>query len=95
MQPISVQNSEMLRLLAEDSSIISIQPYKAAANGHLFQEGDEAILHGLENFSEFNGQKVKISAIRKNEDFGRTYYIEGAINKFVNWVYEYRLKPVK
>lgn len=91
---ISTQNEAVIRMIADDPNFTSVQALKGEANGHLFKEGDEAILHGLEHFPEFNGQKVKISAIRQDDEYGRAYYIEREINHLINWVYEYRLKPV-
>jgi hypothetical protein len=63
----------------------------ASSNGHFFKPGETRTLIGLESFPEFNGQTVEITNIREDGEHGRAYYVKGAINKYVNWVYEYRL----
>lgn len=62
---------------------------------HLFHPGDEAILAGLEDYPQYNGDTVTIEAVRQGGVFGRCYYVKGRINQDLNWVYEYRLeKPL-
>ena len=88
---ISISDPDELRLAANNPRIKSIELFRSKENGHLFKVGEERELTGLEDFPEFNRQKVKITAIRENGESGRAYYIEGPINQFLNWVYEYRL----
>lgn len=89
---LTIGDPQLLRDLASDPSVLSMELFPAPANGHKFAPGDTCILHGLESFPEFNGQQVTITSIREDGVKGRAYYIEGAINEFLNWVYEYRLK---
>lgn len=76
---------------AENPSFKSEELFKAPCDGHKFTAGQECTLHGLTDFPEFNGTIVKITAIREDGPRGKAYYIKGPIDKFVNWVYEYRL----
>lgn len=59
--------------------------------GHKFNIGDTRTLVGLVDFPEFNGEQVEITAFRSDDEYGKTYYIRGRINQYLNWVYEYRL----
>lgn len=53
--------------------------------------GETRTLTGLVDFPEYNGQKVKITAIRMDGPKGKAYYVEGKINDVVNWIYKCRL----
>lgn len=87
----STDNPDTLRAIAKDPSFTSAELYKAQSKGHKFAPGEIRTLTGLEHFKEFNGQQVKITAIREDGPYGKAYYVEGKINEVVNWVYEYRL----
>lgn len=88
---ISLTSARDIRANADNPFIVSDELFKGAQNGHKFSVGQHVKLVGLVDFSEFNGQPMKITAIREDGARGRAYYIEGKINKFLNWVYEYRL----
>ena len=64
---------------------------KIEASGHKYRPGEIRTLIGLEDFSEYNGEEVEITAIRKDGEYGKAYYVKGRINEVLNWVYEYRL----
>lgn len=81
-----------LRLSSALDCVQSAELYTAPADGHKFAVGETRILTGLQDFPEFNGQPVEITAIRQDGPKGKAYYVKGEINKFVNWVYEYRLQ---
>lgn len=91
---ISTDDPRLCRALADDPRFTSAELFQAAADGHSFRPGQTCILAGLESYPEFNGQQVKITSIREDGPRGRAYYVEGSINRFVNWVYEYRLQPL-
>lgn len=93
METISTDSATMCRELSGNPNLISSQLYKAESNGHKFKVGDKCTLTGLQDFLEFNGQPVEVESIREDGTHGRCYYIKGEINKFINWVYEYRLTP--
>jgi len=89
------ENIRVLRELSGDPAFTAAELFKSEACGHRFAPEQICELHGLESFPEYNGERVKITAIRKNDDDGsRTYYIEGRINEVLNWVYEERLKEI-
>lgn len=81
----------MCRAISGDPRFTSLELFVAQSNGHKFTPNQKCTLVGLMDFPEFNGQEVVISSIREDGARGRSYYINGEINKFVNWVYEYRL----
>lgn len=83
---------ETVRAIAENPNFHSVELFTKEAEGHQFKAGDMAILHGLEDYPEFNGSTVEITAIREDGMYGMAYYIRGDINKLVNWIYEYRLQ---
>jgi hypothetical protein len=91
MSDITLTNEQDLLNPFLQALITPAETQIAPTNGHLFKPGETRILIGLESFPEFNGQAVEIINIRKDGKYGRTYYVKGAINKYVNWVYEYRL----
>ena len=66
--------------------------FKVDEDGHKYKVGETRILVGLEDFPEFNGEQVEITAFRSNDEYGKTYYIKGRINQYLNWLYEYRLE---
>lgn len=88
---VTITNKEALRELADSPLLTSKELYPSNENGHKFSVGDECTLTGLQDFPEFNGRTVEITAIREDGPRGKAYYIKGDINKFMNWVYEYRL----
>lgn len=85
---------EVIREMAGDPQFVSNEPYATEPNGHLFSVGEEAELHGLTNFPEFNGTRVTITNIREDGPYGKAYYIKGGLAKYINWTYEYRLNKV-
>lgn len=89
--PITLTDPSLCRALANDPKFVAEELFIAPSNGHKFKPGETRELIGLEDFAEFNGQKVLITSIRENGAAGKAYYIKGAINKYLNWVYEYRL----
>lgn len=91
--PCSITDVATLRSLSNDPNFVSMELFKAEADGHKFAVDETRTLVGLTSFPEYNGEKVKITAIRKNGPNGsKAYYIEGRINAVLNWVYEYRLE---
>jgi len=89
-------NAKVISAIEQCSGMmfVSEELYKADADGHKFKPGDVVELHGLEDYPEFNGEKVTISAIREDGQHGKAYYfktsnIDLAYN--LNWTYEYRL----
>lgn len=92
MKAASITNVEGIRAIADNPDFHSEELYRSVPNGHLFAVGDECVLHGLEDFAEYNGDKVKITAIREDGSRGKAYYVSGRINEMLNWVYEYRLR---
>lgn len=89
---ITIADPDAIRTASKDPNIISVQSRTTEESGHLFKVGETRTLTGLVDFPEFNGQTVKITAFREGTERGRAYYIEGEINQFLNWVYEYRLR---
>ena len=75
--------------------LINKELYKGKQNGHKFNVGQKLKLVGLQNYPEFNGEIVEITAFRQNGQYGKAYYFK-ANNSWVetqlNWVYEYRLE---
>jgi hypothetical protein len=90
---ISISDPDLLRAIKGDPSFENAELFPAAPNGHKFAAGQVCILTGLEEFSEYNGEEVTITAIRDDGPRGKAYYISGRICEVVNWVYEYRLLP--
>jgi hypothetical protein len=88
---VTTTNPDICRLLSGKDIVKSEELYKQNADGHKFSVGETRILTGLESYPEFNGELVEITAIRKDGDNGKAYYVKGRINQFINWVYEYRL----
>ncbi len=88
---ISITSPKIIRAMAGNPNIESVELFRAESNGHKFKPGETRVLHSLQDFPEFNGEKVVITAIRDDGPRGKAYYVEGTINQFVNWVYEYRL----
>lgn len=92
-QLVSTDNPLWIRLNADNPGYKSEELFKAPSSGHKFTADQECELMGLVDFPEFNGTAVTITAIREDGPKGKAYYIKGPIDKFVNWVYEYRLNP--
>lgn len=91
IQKISTDDPDVCRAISGNPDYVSVELYQTAPNGHKYSVGETRTLTGLEDFPEYNGQEVKITAIREDGPHGKTYYIEGKINEMINWVYEYRL----
>ena len=89
---VSISDVKLLREISDNPDYVSEELFKGDNNGHKFKAGNIATLTGLEDFPEFNGTKVEITSIREDGERGKAYYIKGDIDKFINWVYEYRLK---
>lgn len=89
---VTIADPALLRAASKNPDIVSVQSRTTEESGHLFKVGETCTLTGLVDFPEFNGQKVKITAFREGTERGRAYYIDGEINQFLNWVYEYRLQ---
>ena len=65
-------------------------------NGHLFKKGEKAILHGLEDHPEYNGEEIEITNLRMNSGDERAYYFKGsALLDHLNYIFEKRLKKIK
>lgn len=92
---VSIDDPGVLRHLKDDPQFESAELFRASPRDHKFAVGQVCVLVGLQDFPEFNGEEVKITAIRDDGSRGKAYYIRGRINDFVNWVYEYRLSPVE
>lgn len=90
-QLISTDNPLWIRLNADNPEFKSEELFKASCAGHKFTAGQRCELVGLVDFPEFNGTLVTITSIREDGPKGKAYYIKGPIDKFANWVYEYRL----
>ncbi len=88
---VSTENPVIIRMLSGSGCIKNAELFQATSNGHKYAPGETRMLTGLESFPEYNGQEVKITAIRSDGSHGKAYYVEGKINEVVNWVYEYRL----
>jgi len=68
--------------------------YVSEPDGHKFSVGEKLRLVDLETVPEYNGDIVEIVAIRADDYYGKTYYVEGSINEVFDWVYEYRLERI-
>ena len=71
--------------------------FKAESNGHLFKPDDKVLIHGMENLTHLNGEVVTICSIRKDGEYGRTYYLKDnpKVIDEIDWTYENRLKKIK
>jgi hypothetical protein len=88
---ISIDDPNFLRAMKGNPSIEGVELFRAAPRDHKFTAGQKCILTGLEDFPEYNGDEVKVTAIREDGPYGKAYYISGRINEVMNWTYEYRL----
>ncbi len=70
---------------------ISAEIFQTEKSGHKYNIGETRTLVGLESYPLYNGTTVVISSYRDDGEFGKAYYVQGAINEYLNWVYEYRL----
>jgi len=71
--------------------------FPAKPEGHKYAPGDICRLKDLTRVKQFNGQIVEIIAPRDIYDTGgstKAYYVGGAINAELDWVYEDRLELV-
>ena len=69
--------------------------YRSKANGHKFKIGDFLELYGLEDYPQFDGEMVVITAIREDGIHGKAYYFQSNNEDLMdqlNWTYEYRLR---
>ena len=69
--------------------------FRAERSDHKFDIGQRLVLHGMENYPEYNGEVVTITSIREDGPHGKAYYIKADNPKVelqLNWTYEYRLK---
>jgi len=76
---------------------ISGEVFKGTNNNHKFKPGEKAILFGLEDYPEFNGETITITSIRKDGRYGKAYYFNSDNQDLLlqlNWTYEYRLNKV-
>lgn len=89
--PISTDDPEACRIISKHPDFQSAELYKVESDGHKYKPGETRTLTGLVDFPEYNGQQVKITAVRMDGAKGKSYYVEGKINDVMNWVYEYRL----
>jgi hypothetical protein len=87
---VSISDADWLRENAH--TINSEELFKTDKNNHKLDVGETRTLVGLVDFPEYNGEQVEITAFRSDGEYGRTYYIKGNINRYLNWVYEYRLQ---
>ena len=74
----------------------NVEAFKADANGHIFKPEDKVVIHGMENLTDLNGEVVTISAIRKDGDYGKAYYLKDnpKVLAEINWTYENRLRKI-
>jgi hypothetical protein len=89
---VTATDPAICRFMANSPIFTTEDMYKAEPNGHKFKVGEIRTLHGLESYPEHNGEQVEITAIREDGHHGRCYYVKGAINEAITWVYEYRLR---
>lgn len=64
---------------------------------HKFDIGQQVILHGMDDYPQYNAIVVEIIAFRKNGTFGLAYYFKSdnsALMTHLNWIYEYRLTTI-
>lgn len=89
---VTTDDPELCRAIGRHPNFTDAELYKGGANGHKFAVGETRTLHGLVSYPEHNGETVEITAIREDGPNGKAYYVKGAINEAINWVYESRLK---
>lgn len=67
--------------------------FTSKKNKHKFKIGEKLSLIGIETYPEHNGKIVEITNYRKDDLYGKCYYIKGSddVMRDLNWVYEYRL----
>jgi hypothetical protein len=71
--------------------------FKDEPDGHKFKPGDQCELFGLEDYPEFNGEIIEITAIRTDGQYGKAYYFKTDNQDLfdqLNWTYEYRLRKI-
>jgi len=79
---------------SQDCFIALEQPYEIDKDGHKYDVGDKLEVHGMEEFTEFNGKIVEVTAIREDWEWGKCYYVTG-LEPTLNWVYEKRLRAIE
>lgn len=92
---VSIDDPNFLRAIKDNPRFESAELFCAPPSGHKFAAEQVCTLVGLESFPEYNGEEVKITAIREDGAHGKAYYISGRINEVMNWIYEHRLSPVE
>ncbi len=100
LEKASLQGSNNAAIIADletitKASFINKELFKGTRSNHKFTIGQRCELIELENYPEFNGEEVKITAIRKDGQYGKAYYFKPdnlIVATQLNWTYEYRLK---
>ena len=102
MNIISLQTDDNLAVEKELNkrgiTIVNEEVFKGKENGHIFKPTDRVMLHGMEQYPQFNGEMVTIASIREDGPYGKAYYFKAdneEVEHQLNWTYEYRLKKVK
>jgi hypothetical protein len=78
------------QLPSPDDSLFDL-PFQIERGEHKYSIGDIKILTGLKQFPFYNGTTVEIIGYREDGEYGLAYYVKGAINREMDWVYENRL----
>jgi hypothetical protein len=60
-------------------------------NAPKYKVGETRWLINMQDFQEFNSTEVEITAYHDTDINGVSYYINGAINQHIQWVYESNL----
>ena len=88
-------NQEIAEFLkTQGIEVINAEIFPIEPCGHKFKIGDKCRIHGMETYTEFNGEIVTISEIRQDGKHGNAYYFTTTKPELVNlnWTYEYRLE---
>lgn len=99
---MSFQGSDNAAAIADieaitGGSIINKELFKSTESNHKFVIGQRCKLMELKDYPEFNGEEVKITAIREDGRHGKAYYFKSdnpAVETQLNWTYEYRLESL-
>ena len=92
---VTIEDPDFIRAIKGNLTFENAELFRASPSGHKLVVGQKCTLVGLEDFSEYNGEEVQITAIREDGSNGKAYYISGRINEVMNWIYEYRLAPLQ
>lgn len=92
-------NAKAIRHIEEKTGVIftNDEVFKGEENNHKFIVGQILELFGLEDYPQFNGEKVTISSFREDGPHGKAYYLTSNnpnLDGQLNWTYEYRLRNV-